>query len=47
MNAKPDEQIFAQAIEVANIPTLLMVLVQENIVELLLVLQMLIKILLY
>ena len=28
MNAKPDEQIFAQAIEVANIPTLLMVLVQ-------------------
>ena len=28
MNTKPDEQIFAQAIEVANIPTLLMVLVQ-------------------
>ena len=28
MNAKPDEQIFAHAIEVANIPTLLMVLVQ-------------------
>ena len=28
MNTKPDDQIFAQAIEVANIPTLLMVLVQ-------------------
>ena len=28
MNTKPDEHIFAQAIEVANIPTLLMVLVQ-------------------
>ena len=28
MNTKPDEQIFAQAIAVANIPTLLMVLVQ-------------------
>ena len=28
MNTKPDEQIFAEAIKVANIPTLLMVLVQ-------------------
>ena len=28
MNTRPDEHIFAQAIEVANIPTLLMVLVQ-------------------
>jgi len=28
MNTKPDEQIFAEAIQVANIPTLLMVLVQ-------------------
>ena len=28
MNLDPDEQIFADAIEVANIPTLLMVIVQ-------------------